>query len=168
MERGQQSPALPQPARLCAADALPEMRPSHRMPAMFGDAGGAPLPPAAQLPSLRLYAALAEDLPEMRRGRLARSLRPGGRARRRGGRGAFSGRRNRDPVERSGPRHPRPARHHREDRARAMRRSSSAPSSSPRAIISRISPRSASSTAISALPRAIRARLSAPFSSCRR
>ena len=46
-------PAFPQPARLCAADAVPRLRPSDRMPELLGVAGRAPLQAAAALPSLR-------------------------------------------------------------------------------------------------------------------
>ena len=45
--------ALPQPARLCAADAVPRLRPSLPVPELLGLAGRAPLPPGAGLPSLR-------------------------------------------------------------------------------------------------------------------
>ena len=38
-QRGQQIAAVPQPARICAADAVPLVRTSHRMPAVHGVAG---------------------------------------------------------------------------------------------------------------------------------
>ena len=40
--------AVPQSPRLCPADALPRLRPRHRMPAMLGLAGRASLPPHAR------------------------------------------------------------------------------------------------------------------------
>ena len=45
--------ALPQPARLCAADPVPRLRPSLRMPELLGVAGRAPVPGSARLPPLR-------------------------------------------------------------------------------------------------------------------
>ena len=45
--------AVPQSPRLCADDAVPRLRPRHRMPAMLGLAGRASLPPHPDLPSLR-------------------------------------------------------------------------------------------------------------------
>ena len=45
--------ALPQPPRLCAADALPRLRPSLPMPGLLELAGRASLPRAARLPPLR-------------------------------------------------------------------------------------------------------------------
>ena len=78
--------AVPQPPRLCAVDAVPHLRPSHRLPAVHGLAGRAPLPAPAQLPPLRLLAAAAGEVRQLRRGRRARRLRAGRGARRRGGR----------------------------------------------------------------------------------
>ena len=45
--------AVPQPARLCAADALPGLRPSLPVPGLLGLAGRAPLSRPARLPPLR-------------------------------------------------------------------------------------------------------------------
>ncbi len=45
--------AVPQPARLCAADAVPRLRPSHELPELHGVAGRAPLHRHAAMPSLR-------------------------------------------------------------------------------------------------------------------
>ena len=45
--------AVPQPPRLCAADALPRLRPSLPVPGLFELAGRAPLPRPARLPPLR-------------------------------------------------------------------------------------------------------------------
>ncbi len=70
--------AVPQPARLRAADAVPHLRPPHRVPAVHGLAGRAPLPRAAALPPLRLLDPAAGEVPEAAASR-ARSL-PAGRA----------------------------------------------------------------------------------------
>ena len=85
--------AVPQPPRLRAADAVPLLRPPHRMPAVHGVAGRAPLPRQAALPPLRLLAADAGEVPQVRRAGLARRLRAGRGARRRGGGGALPARR---------------------------------------------------------------------------
>ena len=45
--------AVPQPPRLCAADAVPALRPSHAVPELHRLAGGAPRPPRAAMPPLR-------------------------------------------------------------------------------------------------------------------
>ena len=82
--------AVPQPPRLRAAHAVPLLRPSHRLPAVHGLAGRAPLPPPAQLPPLRLLAADPGEVPQVRRAGRARRLRPGRRAHRRGGGRALS------------------------------------------------------------------------------
>ena len=60
-------PALSQPPWLRAADAVPLLRASLRLPAVHRLAGRAPLPAPAQLPPLRLLPAAARDLPEVRR-----------------------------------------------------------------------------------------------------
>ena len=82
--------AVPQPARLCAADAVPRLRPSLPVPELLGLAGGAPLPPRAGLPPLRPYRAHARGLPGMRHASTARRLRARRRADRRGGGRALS------------------------------------------------------------------------------
>ena len=53
LARGRAIAAVPQPARLCAADALPHLRPSLPVPELLGMAGRASLPQRARLPSLR-------------------------------------------------------------------------------------------------------------------
>ena len=45
--------AVPQPARICAADAVQVVRPSHELPQLHGLAGRAPLYRHAAMPSLR-------------------------------------------------------------------------------------------------------------------
>ena len=67
--------AVPQSPRLCADHALPRLRQGHRMPAMLGLAGRAPLPPPAGLPPLRLHRAAGACLQELRRGRQLGRLR---------------------------------------------------------------------------------------------
>ena len=56
---------LSQPPRLCAADALPRLRLSLRLPELRRLAGRSPLPQAARLPSLRLRHAASGRVPEM-------------------------------------------------------------------------------------------------------
>ena len=73
LEKRPADAAVSQPSRLCAADAVPLLRPPPRLPAVHGLAGRASLPQAAQLPPLRLLAAAAREVPEVRR-RPARSL----------------------------------------------------------------------------------------------
>ena len=85
---GEQSLVIPQPARLCAADALPRLRPSLPMSELLGLAGRASLPQGAGLPSLRPCRAPAGHLPGLLGGRQSHGLRPRRRARRRRGRGA--------------------------------------------------------------------------------
>ena len=77
--------AVSQPARLCPPDAVPRLRPPLRLPAMHGLAGRASLSQPPELPSLRLLAADAGEVPQMRGRRNARRLRAGRRAHRRGG-----------------------------------------------------------------------------------
>ena len=77
--------AVPEPARICAADVVQELRSPVRMSAVHGVAGRASLPQSPQLPSLRILAAASGGVPEMRRGGIARCLRAGRGAR--GGRG---------------------------------------------------------------------------------
>ena len=71
--------AVPEPARLRAADAVPLLRLSPRLPELRCLAGRSPVQAAAGLPSLRLLDAAAEDLPAMQRGGFVRA----GRSRRR-------------------------------------------------------------------------------------
>ena len=59
--------ALPQPPRLCAADALPHLRPPLPVPELLDLAGRAPLPRRAALPPLRPFGAAAGSLPGLRR-----------------------------------------------------------------------------------------------------
>ena len=70
-EPGRAGDAVPQPARLCAAHALPSLRPSLRMPQLLGLAGRAPISRGARLPSLRPCREPAEALPAVPRGRHA-------------------------------------------------------------------------------------------------
>ena len=58
--------AVPQPPRLCAADAVPRLRPPLPVPELLGLAGRAPLPPRARLPPLRPRRAPARGLPRLR------------------------------------------------------------------------------------------------------
>ena len=81
--------ALPQPARLCAADALPRLRPPLPVPGLFELAGRAPLSRPARLPPLRPSRKAPRRLPGMRHVRPSRRLRPGRRAHRRRGRRPF-------------------------------------------------------------------------------
>ena len=82
--------ALPQPARLCAADAVPGLRPPLPVPGLLDLAGRAPLSRAARLPSLRPQRTAAGSLPRMRHARPSGRLRARRRAaRRRGGRRCF-------------------------------------------------------------------------------
>ena len=159
--------AVPQPPRLCAADALPRLRLPLRLPELRCLAGRSPLPAPARLPSLRLRHAAAGRLPEM----------PGDGQLRRRAAPASSGWRRRRPscfptarmlvlssdlvdVDRAH------ARGTRRRRRRAASTSSSARSSSPRATIFPSSTWSASSMPISASPTAIRAPPSARSSCC--
>ena len=79
--------AVPQPARLRAAHALPRLRPSLPMPELRRLAGRAPLPQGADLPPLRPRRTAPRGLPAMPGGRQPHRLRPRRRAPRRGGRG---------------------------------------------------------------------------------
>ena len=82
--------AVPQPPRLCAADALPRLRPPLPVPGLFELAGRAPVSRPARLPSLRPPRKAARRLPGMRHARSSRRLRAGRRAHRRGGRRRIS------------------------------------------------------------------------------
>jgi hypothetical protein len=125
--------ALPQPARLCAADAVP--RPaataSSARTARPGSSSTASALP--RLPPLRPYRAKPEACPPAAR-RFAGRLRAGRRAHRGGGRRAFSrGQAHHHPVERHARRHGAAAPGTRGDRkGGASSTSSSARSSSPR------------------------------------
>ena len=72
------------------ADAVPVLRTSLRLSAVHGVAGRAPLPAPAQLPPLRVLAAAAGDLPQVRRRRQPGGLRPRHRADRGGGQPSVS------------------------------------------------------------------------------
>ncbi len=142
--------AVPQSPRLCAADALPCLRPSLRLHHLRCLAGRSPLSPAPGLPPLRLLDAAPADLPALRGGGIAGRGRPRRRAPAGGGGRAVPRRAHHGAVERS---------HHldRDDAQRSLPRSrraastsSSARSSSPRATISRGSIWSAWSMRISA------------------
>ena len=151
------------PLTLCRS-----LRPSLRMPAVHGLAGRASLPPPAQLPPLRLLAAAPRDVPEVRRGGLARRLRPGRRARRRGSGRALS-RSARCALLSSDliPGLDRNARDHPLDRGRRGRHHHRHADRGQGPPLPRISTPSASSTAISASAWApIRAPASAPSSCC--
>ena len=102
--------AVSQPPRLCAGDALPEMRLQIRMPELLGLAGRAQIPPPARMPPLRHLRADPRDLPELRRGAFAGAVRAGRRAHRRGGRRAVSRGAPRAAVERPHAEHQRSAR----------------------------------------------------------
>ena len=82
--------AVPQPARLCAADAVPGLRPPLPVPGLFELAGRAPLSRPARLPPLRPQREAAGGLPGMRHARPSGRLRAGRRAHRRGGRADIS------------------------------------------------------------------------------
>ena len=151
---GRAEPALPQPPRLRAAHLVPPLRLPLPMPQLHRLDGRAPLHAPARLPPLRPCHAGAPRLPGMQGGGQPRRLRPRRRAnRRRGPRFAPRGAHHRSsPPTRSGPRPRRPSSSPGWRPARST--SSSAPSSSPRAIISPTSPWSAWSTPISASPAA--------------
>ena len=160
--------AVSQPPRLCAADAVPHC--GHRLACPNCDAWlvdhrfkrrlvchhcGYSMPPPRAMPEMR-------GDRELRRGRSRR------RAAGAGGGRAVSRRPHPGAVQRPGRIGRAPARGTRRRRRRAGSTSSSAPSWSPRAIISPSSIWSASSTPISAWPTAIRAPPSAPSSCCTR
>ena len=92
--------AVPQPARLCAAHALPRLRAPAAMPELQRLAGGASLSRPAAMPSLRLRIAAAGQVPGLPGGRLDGRLRPRRRARGGGGGGAVPGRRAPHPHQR--------------------------------------------------------------------
>ena len=76
--------ALPQPARLCAADALPHLRPPLPVPQLLHLAGRAPLSRRSALPPLRSFREAAGGLPRLRRYRELGAHRPRRRAAGRG------------------------------------------------------------------------------------
>ena len=167
LERERAGAAVPQPARLCAADAVPRLRlpPRNARTATPGWSSIASAP--AGLPSLRLLDAAAGRLPEMRGERDASSpCGPGVERLEEEARALFPGRAHAGAVERSHRRRRAHARGARRRSRRAASTSSSARSSSPRAIIFPSSIWSAWSTPISASATAIRARPSAPSSCC--
>ena len=82
--------AVPQPARLCAADLVPGLRASVPVPELFGLAGRSPVSPRAGLPPLRPCRAPAEPVPGMPRRGDALGLRAGRGTARRGGRDALA------------------------------------------------------------------------------
>ena len=85
--------AVPQPPRLCAADAVPALRPPHAVPELHRLAGGAPRPPRAAMPPLRPHRADPRGVPGLRRGEQPGAGRAGGGAHHRGGRARCSPRR---------------------------------------------------------------------------
>ena len=68
LDAGEQALAVSQSARLCAIDAVPDLRVSHRMSQLRGSPRRASLPAADAVPSLRLHAAGSAELPELRGG----------------------------------------------------------------------------------------------------
>ena len=167
--RGPAGAALSQPPRLRAAHAVPLLRPSLRLPAVHGLAGRAPLPQPPQLPPLRLLAAAAGEVPQVRRRRLAGRLRPRRRAHRRGGGGALPRRHAwRCSPPTSCPSLDRDARDHqvdRDGRGRDHHRHADGGQGPP---LPAVSPPSASSTATWGSAPPIRAPPSAPSSCCTR
>ncbi len=91
---------LPQPPRLCAADALPDLRPPLPVPQLLHLAGRAPLPRHPALPPLRPLRAASRPLPELRRHRGPGGVRARRGAARRGGGGALARRPDDRHVER--------------------------------------------------------------------
>ena len=141
---------FPQPPRLCAADALPRLRLSFRLPELRRLAGRSPLPPAARLPSLRLRHAAPGRVPEMPGDEFFVAIGPGVERLEEEVRELFPQARRAGALERSR-RHGRAAARRTRRRGRtAASTSSSARSSSPRAITFRSSIWSASSMPISA------------------
>jgi primosomal protein N' (replication factor Y) (superfamily II helicase) len=99
--RGRPGAAVPQPPGLCAADTVPRLRAPAGMPQLRGLAGGASLPAAVDVPSLRPSRTHAAGLPELPGGGQdgaggARCGAAGG-----GSGGALSGGAHRHIVERS-------------------------------------------------------------------
>ena len=88
LEAGRAVAAVSQPARLCAADPVPRLRPPLPVPQLLGLAGRSSLPARAGLPSLRPCRAPAERMPGMPCARQPDRLRAGRRAAGRGGRDA--------------------------------------------------------------------------------
>ena len=105
--RRRASDAVSQPARLCAAYAVPRVRAPARVPQLLGVAGRAPAGGSPAVPSLRTRQGAARFVPGVRRPRPARRVRARGRAIARRGRRARA----------RGPR-----RHHRQRHAARPRR----------------------------------------------
>ena len=82
--------AVPQPPRLCAADALPGLRPAGRLRRLRRAHGRAPLPQAAGLPPVRRDQADPDGLPVLQGRGPDDRARPRRRAARRGGGGAVA------------------------------------------------------------------------------
>ncbi len=80
--------AVPQPPRLCAADAVPALRPPHAVPELHRLAGGAPRAPRAAMPPLRPHRADPRGVSGLRCGEQPGAGRAGRGAHHRGGRGA--------------------------------------------------------------------------------
>src|SRR6185437_2692408 len=95
------SAVVPEPPRLCAADAVPRLWPPLRLYHLRRLAGRSPFSPASGLPSLRLLDAAPAYLPELRSGGVARRRRS--RCRTAAGRGGLpvSGCAHHGAVERS-------------------------------------------------------------------
>src|SRR5205823_3075968 len=77
---GRAGAAVSEPARLCALNLVPRLRPPLSMPELHGLARRAPLYSATDLPSLRLFGAGAGAVPGMPRDWRAGTVRTGGRA----------------------------------------------------------------------------------------
>ena len=80
--------AVPQPPRLCAADAVPALRPPDAVPELHRLAGGAPRATGAAMPPLRPHGADPGGVPGLRRGAQPGAGGAGGGAHHRGGRRA--------------------------------------------------------------------------------
>ena len=93
--------AVPQSPRLCAVDALPGLRPSHRLSELRRFIGRAPLPQAADVPSLRPHTGNPARVSQMQDAGQARAVRAWRRATGGGSRSALSGSAPRHSVERS-------------------------------------------------------------------
>ena len=87
---GRTGAAVPEPARLCAGDALPRLRASGRLRPLRCADGRASVPQAAGLPPVRRDQADPAGLPELQGRGADGPGRAGGRAAGRGGGGALS------------------------------------------------------------------------------
>ena len=94
------SSPVPEPPRLRAGHALPQMRLPLRMPELLGLARRAQISAPPRMPPLRKVRAVAGGVPELRGRAFARAMRAGRRAHRRGDRGTLPRCAPRDFVER--------------------------------------------------------------------